>query len=171
MCAWSVVNTMFPVSASAGADEHEASPVLFTSLSMVFLILSVLIFGLWMIPSFLWKTLFGAQFEMAATGKLAPLLISMPSPGNLFAEFGDYYRTKCRARSRTPVGCSWLSSGALRWGLSAAQHAARSNRGAAGPDDILLFVLHDSFITASTDPESSGTYSSLSLRRLLTEEE
>src|ERR1700722_19436072 len=60
MCAWSVVNTMFPVSAGASGDEHEASQVLFTSLSMVFLILSVLIFGLWIVPSFLWKTLFGA---------------------------------------------------------------------------------------------------------------
>ena len=75
MCAWSVVNTMFPVSAGAGADEHEASPVLFTSLSMVFLILSVLIFGLWMVPSFLWKTLFGAQFAVGNYGMLAPLLI------------------------------------------------------------------------------------------------
>ena len=75
MCAWSVVNTMFPVSAGAGGDEHEASQVLFTSLSMVFLILSALIFGLWMVPSFLWKTLFGAQFEVGSYGKLAPLLI------------------------------------------------------------------------------------------------
>src|SRR4030088_2226560 len=53
MCAWSVVNTMFPVSASAGREEREGSPVLFTSLLMVFLILSVLIFSLWMVPSFL----------------------------------------------------------------------------------------------------------------------
>ncbi len=59
MCAWSVVNTMFPVSASAGSDEPEGGPVLFTSLSLVFGILTLLILGLWMIPSFLWKTLFG----------------------------------------------------------------------------------------------------------------
>ena len=45
MCAWSVVNTMFPVSAGAASDEQEGGPVLFTSLLLVFLILSVLIFG------------------------------------------------------------------------------------------------------------------------------
>src|SRR5712672_4472772 len=56
MCAWSVVNTMFPVSAGTATEEHEGSPVLFTSLLMVFLILSVLIFSLWMVLSFLWKT-------------------------------------------------------------------------------------------------------------------
>src|SRR6267154_5349106 len=75
MCAWSVVNTMFPVSASASNEEGEGSPVLFTSLLLVFLILSGLIFGLWLVPSFLWKTLFGAHFEMGGYGALAPLLI------------------------------------------------------------------------------------------------
>src|SRR5579862_9320165 len=75
MCAWSVVNTMFPVSAGSRSEEHEGSPVLFTSLLLVFLILSVLIFGLWMVPSFLWKTLFGSHFELGQYGALAPLLI------------------------------------------------------------------------------------------------
>src|SRR6202051_1005876 len=76
MCAWSVVNTMFPVSAGAGNnEEREGSPVLFTSLLLVFLILSVLIFGLWLVPSFLWKTLFGARFRAGHYGALAPLLI------------------------------------------------------------------------------------------------
>lgn len=75
MCAWSVVNTMFPVSASANSDEHEASPVLFTSLLLVSAILTVLILGLWMVPSFLWKTLFGAHFQVSNQAALAPLLI------------------------------------------------------------------------------------------------
>src|ERR1700733_5306480 len=76
MCAWSVVNTMFPVSAGAGREEEgKGSPVLFTSLLMVFFILSVLIFGLWLVPSFLWKILFGAHFDLSSYGALAPLLI------------------------------------------------------------------------------------------------
>src|SRR6202051_512940 len=75
MCAWSVVNTMFPVSAGAGDEEGKGSPVLFTSLLLVFLILSVLIFGLWLVPSFLWKILFGAHFDLSSYGALAPLLI------------------------------------------------------------------------------------------------
>ncbi|HKU24325.1 MAG TPA: oligosaccharide flippase family protein [Candidatus Sulfotelmatobacter sp.] len=75
MCAWSVVNTMFPVSAAARQSDREARPVLFMSLFLVFLILSVLILGLWAIPSFLWRTLFGSHFELANFGGLAPLLI------------------------------------------------------------------------------------------------
>jgi O-antigen/teichoic acid export membrane protein len=75
MFAWSVVNTMFPVSAAARSSDREARPVLFMSLTMVFLILSVLILGLWAIPSFLWRTLFGAHFEVANSGGLATLLI------------------------------------------------------------------------------------------------
>jgi len=75
MCAWSVVNTMFPVSAGANNDDEHGHPVLMTSLMLVFGILSVLIFGLWMVPSFLWKVLFGAQFGLGNYGALAPLLI------------------------------------------------------------------------------------------------
>jgi O-antigen/teichoic acid export membrane protein len=75
MCAWSVVNTMFPVSAGARSSDREARPVLFLSLGMVFLILSVLILGLWAIPSFLWRTLFGVHFELGNYGGLAALLI------------------------------------------------------------------------------------------------
>ncbi len=75
MCAWSVVNTMFPVSAAARHSDREARPVLFMSLSLVFLILLLLTFGLWIIPSFVWRTLFGAHFEVGNYGGLAPLLI------------------------------------------------------------------------------------------------
>ena len=75
MCAWSVVNTMFPVSAAARSSDREARPVLFMSLSLVFLILAVLTLGLWAIPSFLWRTLFGAHFEVGNYGGLAALLI------------------------------------------------------------------------------------------------
>jgi len=75
MCAWSVVNTMFPVSAGARSSDREARPVLFMSLGMVFLILAGLILGLWAIPSFLWRVLFGAHFELENYGGLAALLI------------------------------------------------------------------------------------------------
>ena len=75
MCAWSVVNTMFPVSAAARSSDREARPVLFMSLSLVFVILAVLTLGLWAIPSFLWRHLFGAHFELGNYGGLAALLI------------------------------------------------------------------------------------------------
>src|SRR5215469_2012994 len=75
MCAWSVVNTMFPVSAAARSGDREGRPVLLTSLTLVFLILSALTLGLWVIPSFVWRTLFGAHFEVGNYGSLASLLI------------------------------------------------------------------------------------------------
>src|SRR5579864_7264545 len=75
MFAWSVVNTMFPVSAGARSNDREARPVLLMSLSMVAGILSVLILGLWAVPSFLWKMIFGAHFSTGTAGELAPLLI------------------------------------------------------------------------------------------------
>jgi len=75
MCAWSVVNTMFPVSAASRSTSREGRPVLLMSLSLVFLILSVLVVGLWAVPSFLWRTIFGAHFAVATSGGLAPLLI------------------------------------------------------------------------------------------------
>ena len=75
MCAWSVVNTMFPVSAATRSSDREARPVLFMSLSLVLLILSLLILVLWATPSFVWRTLFGAHFELGNFGGLAALLI------------------------------------------------------------------------------------------------
>lgn len=75
MCAWSVVNTMFPVSAAADPNEKEDRSVLFLSFGMVLVILTVLICGLWMVPNFLWNTLFGAHFALANYGALASLLI------------------------------------------------------------------------------------------------
>jgi O-antigen/teichoic acid export membrane protein len=75
MCAWSVVNTMFPVSAAADPNEKEDRSVLFLSFGMVLAILTVLICGLWMVPNFLWNTLFGAHFALANYGALASLLI------------------------------------------------------------------------------------------------
>src|SRR6202522_2283673 len=75
MCAWSVVHTMFPVSAGTNTEGREDRHILFNSLLLVFGILATLIFALWMIPGFLWKTLFGSQFGLGNYGALAPLLI------------------------------------------------------------------------------------------------
>jgi O-antigen/teichoic acid export membrane protein len=75
MCAWSVVSSMFPVSAGAQAKEREGGAVLLTSLSLVILIIGVLLLGLWMVPSFLWNMVFGAQFQIAAYGAIPSLLM------------------------------------------------------------------------------------------------
>jgi O-antigen/teichoic acid export membrane protein len=75
MCAWSVVNSMFPVSAGKSREEREGKHVLLTSLGLVLLILSLVILGLWLVPSFLWRMVFGAQFDLAGYGAISSLLI------------------------------------------------------------------------------------------------
>jgi O-antigen/teichoic acid export membrane protein len=118
MCAWSVVNTMFPVSAGAGNnEEREGSPVLFTSLLLVLLILSVLIFGLWLVPSFLWKTLFGAHFDLGNYGALAPLLILYAITTGIYSLSSVIITYEM---SRKIANTSWLQlafSGALALGI------------------------------------------------------
>jgi hypothetical protein len=172
MCAWSVVNTMFPVSASAGADEHEASPVLFTSLSMVFLILSALIFALWMVPSFLWRTLFGAQFEMGSYGTLAPLLILYAITAGIYSLSSVIITYEM---SRKIANTSWLQlafSGALALGVYLLHNTLREViLVQLVLMVILLFVLMIPLLRHQLTPKALGTYNSLNLRRLLTEEE
>lgn len=75
MCAWSVVNTMFPVSAGVRSDEKEARSVLLTSLSLVFLILSTLTLVVAAVPNFLWRTIFGSHFGQGNYGGLSALLV------------------------------------------------------------------------------------------------
>jgi O-antigen/teichoic acid export membrane protein len=172
MCAWSVVNTMFPVSASASNEEHEASPVLFTSLSMVFLILSVLIFGLWMVPSFLWKTLFGAQFEMGTYGALAPLLILYAITAGIYSLSSVIITFEM---SRKIANTSWLQlafSGAMALGIYVLhQTLRRVILVQLVLMVILLFVLMIPLLRHQLTPKALGTYSNLRLRRLLAEEE
>ncbi|MGA7301748.1 MAG: hypothetical protein WBX10_15655, partial [Candidatus Sulfotelmatobacter sp.] len=172
MCAWSVVNTMFPVSAGAGGDEHEASQVLFTSLSMVFLILSALIFGLWMVPSFLWRTLFGAQFELGSYGKLAPLLILYAITAGIYSLSSVIITYEM---SRKIANTSWLQlafSGAMALGIYVLHNTLREVIVIQLVlMIILLFVLIIPLLRHQLTPKALGVYSSLSIRRLLTEEE
>src|ERR1700731_4439125 len=117
MCAWSVVNTMFPVSAGAGSEEQDGRPVLITSLLLVFGILSVLVFGLWLVPSFLWKTLFGAQFGLGTYGALAPLLILYAITTGIYSLSSVIITYEM---SRKTANTSWLQlafSGAVALGV------------------------------------------------------
>jgi O-antigen/teichoic acid export membrane protein len=172
MCAWSVVNTMFPVSASAGADEHEASPVLFASLSMVFLILALLILGLWMVPSFLWKTLFGPQFAVGSYGMLAPLLILYAITTGVYSLSSVIITYEM---SRKIANTSWLQlafSGALALGVYLLHQTLRQViLVQLVLMVILLFVLMIPLLRNQLTPQALGNFSSLRLRRLLTEEE
>ncbi len=172
MCAWSVVNTMFPVSAGTATEEHEGSPVLFTSLLMVFLILSVLIFSLWMVPSFLWKTLFGAHFELGNYGALAPLLILYAITTGVYSLSSVIITYEM---SRKIANTSWVQlafSGALALGIYLLHHTLRQVILVQLILMVaLLFVLIIPLLRSHLTPKTLRVYSSLRLRRVLTEEE
>lgn len=172
MCAWSVVNTMFPVSAGASADENEGGRVLFSSLSLVFVILTILIFGIWMIPSFLWKTLFGAHFGLGAFGAPAPLLILYAITTGVYS-LGSVIITY--EMSRKIANTSWLQlafSGALALGIYALHQTLHQvilvqlvlMIGLLG---VLVIPLLRQHLTA----QPLRTYRNLSLRRALSEDE
>ena len=172
MCAWSVVNTMFPVSAGAANEEGEGTPVLFTSLLLVFLILSVLIFGLWLVPSFLWKTLFGAHFDPGSYGALAPLLILYAITTGVYSLSSVIITYEM---SRKIANTSWLQlafSGALALGIYLLHHTLHQ----VIVVQLVLMVVLLGLLTVPllrnhfTSP-TPLVYSSLRLRRLLTEEE
>jgi O-antigen/teichoic acid export membrane protein len=173
MCAWSVVNTMFPVSAGARSSDREARPVLFMSLFLVFLILSVLIFGLWAIPSFLWRTLFGSHFELGNYGNLAALLILYAVTTGIYSLSSVMITYEM---SRKIANTSWVQmafSGALVLGICIFHQNLREVIFVQLLLMILLFVMVALPLLRREIalPEDTRRYSSLSVMRSLSEHE
>jgi O-antigen/teichoic acid export membrane protein len=172
MCAWSVVNTMFPVSAGAGEEEPEGRPVLFTSLLLVFGILSALVFGLWMIPSFLWKTLFGPQFDLAGYGALAPLLILYAITTGVYSLSSVIITYEM---SRKIANTSWLQlafSGALALGVYVLHQTLRQViLVQLVLMVLLLLVLMIPLLRSRLTRDVARSRSALRLRRVLQEQE
>lgn len=172
MCAWSVVNTMFPVSAGDSSDDHERSPVLFTSLSLVFLILTVLIVGLWMVPSFLWRTLFGAHFEIGNYGGLAGLLILYAITTGIYSLSSVIITYEM---SRKIANTSWVQlafSGALALGIYTFHHDLRQViLVQLVLMAVLLAVLLIPLVRRQLTPAALRRYGSLRLLRSLSQEE
>ncbi len=172
MCAWSVVNTMFPVSAGAGGDEREGSSVLFTSLSLVLLILTVLIGGLRLVPNFLWKILFGAHFEVSHYGGLAGLLILYAITTGIYSLSSVIITYEM---SRKIANTSWMQlafSAALALGIYAFHNTLHQVIVVQLLLMIvLLMLLMIPLIRQQLAPEVLRSYSSLRLLRGLTEEE
>ena len=74
--SWAIVNTMFPIVASARKQELESRKVLGMSLLLVLGIGAILSLALWTAPGSIWLVLFGNQF--AVTGKYGlPYLLSL----------------------------------------------------------------------------------------------
>lgn len=173
MCAWSVVNTMFPVSAAARSSDREARPVLFMSLGMVFLILSVLILGLWAIPSFLWRTLFGSHFELGNYGGLAALLILYAITTGIYSLSSVMITYEM---SRKIANTSWVQlafSGALVLGICVFHQSLRQVIFVQLVLMIVLLVVvaFPLLRREIAAPEEVLTYSRLRIVRTLTEHE
>ena len=173
MCAWSVVNTMFPVSAGARSSDREARPVLFMSLFLVFLILSVLTLGLWVIPSFLWRTLFGSHFELANFGGLAPLLILYAITTGIYSLSSVMITYEM---SRKIANTSWIQlafSGALVLGICAFHQNLRQVIFVQLVLMIVLFVMVALPLLRKeiAVPEDVRSYPALAIARSLSEHE
>ena len=173
MCAWSVVNTMFPVSAAARQSDREARPVLFMSLGLVFLILSVLILGLWAIPSFLWRTLFGTHFELGNYGGLAALLILYAVTTGIYSLSSVMITYEM---SRKIANTSWAQlafSGALVLGICVFHQSLRQVIMVQLVLMVILLVMVALPLLRReiNQPEDVGKYSSLSVLRSLSEHE
>jgi len=173
MCAWSVVNTMFPVSAAARSSDREARPVLFMSLGMVFLILTILILGLWAIPSFLWKTLFGSHFEVGNYGGLAALLILYAITTGIYSLSSVMITYEM---SRKIANTSWVQlafSGVLVAGICVFHQTLRQVIFVQLVLMIVLLVVVALPLLRReiASPEVLRTYSQLSIVRALTEHE
>src|SRR6266700_882875 len=75
MFSWSVISSMFPVAAKRrSSEEKEGTALLKTSLLLVFLILTLLISGLSIIPSMLWKVTYGPRFELHGYGSISSMM-------------------------------------------------------------------------------------------------
>jgi O-antigen/teichoic acid export membrane protein len=173
MCAWSVVNTMFPVSAAARQSDREARPVLFMSLGLVFLILSVLILGLWAIPSFLWRTLFGTHFELGNYGGLAALLILYAVTTGIYSLSSVMITYEM---SRKIANTSWAQlafSGTLVLGICVFHQSLRQVIMVQLALMVILLVMVALPLLRReiNQPEDVGKYSSLSILRSLSEHE
>src|SRR5579864_8505996 len=173
MCAWSVVNTMFPVSAGVRSDEREAQPVLLTSLFLVFLILAVLIVGLWAVPSFLWKMIFGAHFSTGTAGELAPLLILYAVTTGIYCLSSVIITYEM---SRKIANTSWAQlafSGTLVLGICVFHESLRQVIQVQLVLMVILLVMVALPLLRReiNQPEDVGKYSCLSILRSLSEHE
>src|SRR5882724_294139 len=75
MFAWSVVGTMFPISAGTRSQDRESHALLTTSLVLVLSIVLFVVLGLWIVPSLFWKFTFGTRFNLSGYGDISSLLM------------------------------------------------------------------------------------------------
>jgi O-antigen/teichoic acid export membrane protein len=74
MLSWSIVSSMFPVSAGS-PQERSGRAVMSTALLMVVLVASLFTMGVWLAPNSLWTTILGAGFGTQSQGSFSSLLV------------------------------------------------------------------------------------------------
>jgi O-antigen/teichoic acid export membrane protein len=73
MASWSVVSSMFPLSAGVRRNEPDRRAVVLTPLLLVAVISLSSLLGLWLLPDVVWKGLFGAGFHLSSLNGYASL--------------------------------------------------------------------------------------------------
>jgi len=73
--SWSVVSSMFPLSASVRSDDHRGRSVLGTAVGLVLAISVVFTLGAWLAPISLWHLLLGTGFAAVSHGLYSSLLV------------------------------------------------------------------------------------------------
>jgi O-antigen/teichoic acid export membrane protein len=84
VCSSSVVNSMFPVSAKLHAVAKRDTSLLLISLLLVFAVVVMLVGGLLLVPSLLWRFVYGAQFDLDY-GRISTLLVLYAIVSGLYA--------------------------------------------------------------------------------------
>ena len=71
---WSVVSSMFPISAGSRANVRGGKVVLSTAFGLVFIVTAVALLGISLAPHSLWKTIFGTGFYLGGANPYSSLL-------------------------------------------------------------------------------------------------
>jgi O-antigen/teichoic acid export membrane protein len=74
MLSWSIVSSMFPVSAGS-SHERSGRAVMSTALLLVVLVASVFTIGVWLAPNSLWTRVLGSGFATQSQGSFSSLLV------------------------------------------------------------------------------------------------
>lgn len=107
MLSWSVVSSMFPVSAGT-SHERGGRTVLSTALLLVVLVASLFTMGVWLAPNWVWMKVLGQGFAVQAQGSFSALLVLYAALTGIYS-FSVVLMTY--EMSRRIGNASWLQLG------------------------------------------------------------
>ena len=116
MLSWSIVSSMFPVSAGS-SHERSGRAVMGTALLLVVLVASLFTLGVWLAPNSLWTMVLGSGFATQSQGSFSSLLVLYAALTGIYS-FSVVIMTY--EISRRIGNASWLQlgfSGAIALGI------------------------------------------------------